>query len=520
MKRAALVGGLSFLMACGSSPPPQPPPPKPLPTVAPPIAIPEAARITHDAPFRANPPPPDGTVKFTPPRVVEAKLKNGLRVLVVERHELPVVSVRLVVGVGAGDVPDAKPGVVNFMGAMLEQGTEKLDALKLSDELDAIGAQHGAGFDWDSGSVGVKVLADRLDKALELMSQIALEPSFPEGEIERFRARRIAGIQSEKSSPQAAAANNVAAALFGRAHPYGPSLSGEESDVKKITRADIVKTYERIFSPQNAAIVVSGDVTPDKLVPKLEASFGGWKARPGAVTRKPPAAPKAAAAKKRVVFVDRPGAQSQVQLVKIGVPHATKDREAIVVANAILGGMFSSRINMNLREKNAYTYGARSYFSMRHGAGPFLVAAPVKAEHTGAAVKEVFTEIEGLRKDGPTPEELALAKESIRLAMPGRFETPSDVTNAVADLVVYDLPLDHFEKRLARIEAVTAADVKRVANELVIPDALTLVVVGDKKSVGPQIDKLDLGPAEDRDPYGNPVTDDKKPDEKKPEPKK
>lgn len=527
MKRGLSITGLAMLLlACGSSPPPAVvPPPAQAPTVAPPVAIPEAARVTPDAPFRANAPAPDGTVKFTPPRVVETKLRNGLRVLFVERHELPIVSVRLVIGVGAGDVPDAKPGVVNFMGAMLEQGTKKLDSLKLSDEFDAIGAQHGAGFDWDSGSVGVKVLTDRLEKALELMSQVALEPSFPDAEIERLRARRIAGIQSEKSSPNVIASNNVAAALFGRAHPYGHSISGEESDVKKITRADIQKTYDRMFSPQNAAIVVSGDVTQDKLVPKLEAAFGAWKPKPGAVTRKPPTAPKTPAAKKRIVFVDRPGAQSQVQLVKIGVPYATKDREAIVVANAILGGMFSSRINMNLREKHAYTYGARSYFSMRHGAGPFLVAAPVHADKTGAAIKEVLSEIEGLRKEGPTNDELALAKESIRLAMPGRFETPSDVTNAVADLVAYDLPLDDFEKRLARIEAVTAADVKRVANELVVPDALTLVVVGDKATVLPQVEGLNLGGFELRDAYGNPPADEKKPDEtkgdvKKPEPKK
>lgn len=513
MKRATLAGLAFVLVACGSSPPPPAPAPqKPVPTVAPPIAIPEAARMTPDAPFRANPPAPDGTVKFTPPRVVETKLKNGLRVLVVERHELPVVSVRLVVAVGAGDVPDAKPGVVSFMGAMLEQGTKKLDALKLSDEFDAIGAQHGAGFDWDSGSVGMKVLADRLEKGLELMAQVALEPSFPEAEIERLRARRIAGIQSEKSSPNVIASNNLAAALFGRAHPYGHSISGEESDVKKITRADIVRTYERMFSPRNAALVVSGDVTQDKLLPKLEAAFGAWRPRPSAVTRKPPTAPKAPAVKKRIVFVDRPGAQSQVQLAKIGVPYGAKDREAIIVTNAILGGMFSSRINMNLREKHAYTYGARSYFSMRHGAGPFLVAAPVHAEKTGAAIKEVFAEIDGLRKDGPTPDELALAKESIRLAMPGRFETPSDVTNAVADLVVYDLPLDDFEKRLARIEAVTAADVKRVANELVVPEALTLIVVGDKKTVGPQVEGAGLGAYEERDPYGNPIAGDGKDD--------
>jgi predicted Zn-dependent peptidase len=476
-----------------------------VPTVAPPIAIPEAARVTPDAPFRASAPAPDGTVKFVPPRVVEAKLKNGLRVLVVERHELPIVSVRLVIGAGAGDVPDARAGTVSFLGAMLEQGTKKRTALQLSDDFEAIGAQHGAWFDWDSGGVSMKVLADRLDAGLELLSDVALNPTFPEAEVERLRARRIAGIQSEKSSPSTAASNAVAAALFGRAHPYGHSLTGEEADAKKLTRADIVKAYDRLFSPKNAAIVVAGDVTQASLVPKLEAAFGSWKAKPDAITRKAPATPKGPATKKRVVFVDRPGAQSQIQLVKVGVPYGTKEREAIVVTNAILGGMFSSRINMNLREKNSYTYGARSYFAMRHGAGPFLVAAPVYADKTGAAVKEVFTEIEGLRKEGPTPDELSLAKESIRLAMPGRFETASDVAAAVSELVVYDLPLDDYEKRLARIDAVTADDVKRVATQLLASDTMILVVVGDKKTVGPQIESLQLGEFDERDPYGNPV---------------
>lgn len=492
-------------VACGGEPTPAPQAPLPPPVVPPPAPVAEAPRVTPDAPFRQSAPAPDGNVKFVPPKIGEAKLKNGLRVLVVERHDLPIVAVRLVVTLGAGDVPGARAGTVSFLGGMLEQGTTKRTALQISDELEAIGAQHGAWFDWDSGGIGMKVLADRLDQGLEVLSDMALHPSFPEAEIERLRARRIAGIQAEKSSPSTAASNTVAAALYGRGHPYGHSLSGEEADAKKLTRADVVKAYERIFAPKNAAVVVVGDVTQASVLPKLEAAFGGWKARPGAVARSTPKAPAAPATKKRVVFVDRPGAQSQVQLVKVGVPYGTKERESIVVTNAILGGMFSSRINMNLREKHGYTYGARSYFSMRHGAGPFLVAAPVHADKTGAAVKEVFAEIEGLRKDGPTADELALAKESIRLAMPGRFETASDVAAAVSDLVVHDLPLDDYEKRLARIDAVGAADVKRVATELLASDTLTLVVVGDKKTVGPQVEALKLGDFDERDAYGNPI---------------
>ena len=502
-KHVSGLVGLLLVAACGGAATPTSPPPVAPPPAA--VATAEAPRVTPDAPFRQQAPAADGKVQFVAPKITEAKLKNGLRVLVVERHDLPIVSARLVVSMGAGDLPDARPGMMSFLGSMLEQGTKKRNALQISDEFEAIGAHHGAWVDWDSGGVSLRVLSERLDAGLELMADVALSPTFPDAEIERLRARRITGIQAEKSSPQAIVSNAVAAAVFGRSHPYGHSMAGEEADAKKITRAELVRTYDRLFNPQNAALVVAGDVTQATLLPKLEAAFGAWRGKPGAAARKPPKTPAKAATDKRVVFVDRPGAQSQIQVVRPGVPHSVKDRDAFVVANAILGGMFSSRVNMNLREKNAYTYGARSYFSMRHGAGPFLVAASVFADKTGAAVKEVMNELEGLRRDGPTPEELALAKESIRLAMPGRFESVSDVAGAVSDLVVYDLPLDEYEKRPARIEAVTAEDVKRVATEYFGSDAMTVVVVGDRKTVLPQIEKLELGAVDERDAYGNPI---------------
>jgi predicted Zn-dependent peptidase len=505
------------LSACGGeTPAPVAPKPQlpPLPPLPPETPVPTE---TPDAPFRQQQPPANGKITFVAPKVVETQLKNGLRVLIVERHELPVVGVGLVVGAGAGDVDGARPGALSFLGGMIEQGTKKRSALQISDDFEAIGAQHGAWFDWDSGGVSVKVLSDKLDAALELMSDVALHPTFPDAEVERLRARRIAGIQSEKSSPGTMAQNALVATLFGRAHPYGHSLGGEESDAKKLTRAELVRVYERLFVPKNSAIVVAGDITKDALLPKLEATFGGgaWKGGATPISHKGPKAPTKAATEKRIVLVDRAGAQSQIQIVRPGVPYATKDRESIVVMNAILGGMFSSRINMNLREKNAYTYGARSYFAMRHGAGPFLVGGSVHAEKTVPAIKEVFNELEGLRRDGPTEDELALAKESIRLAMPGRFETAGDVASAVADLVVYDLPLDDFEKRLARIDAVTAADVKRVAGEYLKADAMTVVVVGGKATLAPQLETLGLGPFEERDAYGNPLAT---PDTKTPAP--
>lgn len=491
---------LSAAMACGGDP--MSPPKVPDPTTAKPVA-PLVAAETPDAPFRQKPPPADGKIPFVAPKVVEARLKNGLRVLMVSRPELPVVAVRVVVAAGAGDLAGAKPGVVSFLGGMLEQGTKRRSALQLSDDFEAIGAQHSAWFDWDSGGMSVKVLKGELDAALDLMSDVVMNPTFPPEEIERLRARRIAAIQSEKSSPGSIVQNAIPPVIFGRAHPYGHTLGGEESDAKALTRADLVSAYERFFVTRNAAIVVAGDVTESVLLPKLEATFGKWKPGGAAIAHTGPKPPAKAASDKRVIVVDKAGAQSQIRIARPGVPYRHKDRDSIVVMNAILGGMFSSRINMNLREKNAYTYGARSHFSMLHGAGPFAVGASVHADKTVPAIKEVFVELEALLRQGPTDEELALAKESIRMAMPARFETTGDVAGAIADLVVYDLPLDEYEKRLARVDAVTAADVKRVAAEYLDPKAMTVIVVGSKELLAPQLGSLGLGPFEERDAYGN-----------------
>jgi zinc protease len=502
VKRLGATFGLALLAlsGCAEAPPPRAPVAAPAPPPAP-----EAPRTTPDAPFRQHAPSADGKVTFIAPKVEQARLKNGLRVFIVPRHDLPIVAVKLVTTAGAGDLPGLRPGTLSFMGQMLERGTKKHSALELSDELENMGALHGAGVDWDSGGAHIRVITEQLDAGLDLLAEIALTPTFPNDEIERLRAQRITAIQSEKNVPATSANNAMNAALYGRAHPYGHSLIGEEPDVKAITRADLVKAYEKLFTVAGSAIVVAGDVSQASLMPKLEARFGGWKTKGKAAARKTPAAPAKADTDKRIVFVERPGAQSQVQVARLGAPYGVKDREAVVVANQILGGSFSSRINMNLREKHAYTYGARSHFQMRHAAGPFVVAGAIVADKTGPAIKEVLSELDGLKKEGPTDEELAMAKESLRLAMPARFETTGEVANAVADLLVYDLPLDEYDRRLQRIDAVTKDDVKRVANEYFGSDSMTVVVVGGKQQVAPQLEPLGLGAVDERDAFGNPL---------------
>ncbi len=486
---------------------PLPPPPKPPEPIPWPTGVASAAPIvaTPDAACRDQAPPAGTPVSFVAPKIDSFTLKNGVKVLFVERHELPIVSVRLAVRVGAGDLPGMKPGVMSLTGSMLEQGTEKRTSLQISDDFEAIGAGHGAWVDWDSGGASIKVMPAQLDRALELMSDIVLHPTFPEAELERLRTLRLTSLQQEKNSPGAMGWNALAATVYGRGHPYGHSLSGRIADVKAITRADLLAAYKREFTPASTTIVAAGDVTKDDLQTKLEAVFGAWK---GGASEKPNV-PKAAALKKgapRIFVVDRPKSpQSQVILSQPGVPMSTPDRDALSVMNAILGGMFSSRINLNLREAHAYTYGARSSFSMRHGAGPFTAGGAIFADKTVEAISEVLKEIDRIRTTTVSDDELADAKEYLRLGMPGRFETVGAVAGALADIAIYGLPLDEYVTRQSRIDAITAADVKRVAMALLHPDQLRIIVVGDRAKVEEGLKALGLGPVEVRDPYGDVV---------------
>lgn len=506
MRRAIVQASLCAIAvgACAATPPPlRPPPPAPPPVDFKPQETAKDSPATPDAPFRERAPDPGPVALFVPPKIDDFKLKNGLRVLLVERHDLPIVSVRIALKVGAADVTGERHEVLTFAGAMLEQGTKKRSALELSDAFEAIGAGHGAYVGLDSAGANVKVLGQELDKGLELLADVVLSPAFPDAEVERLKTRWIGASSQQKSSPGALLQSAVAASLFGPQHPYGTPPILKEETIKKITRADVVRAYGKLFTEGNAAICVAGDVTKDSVLPKLEAAFGGWKgpATPRAKIA-PPAPPKTDAP--RIVIVDRPGApQTQVWLAEVGVPWSTPDRDAVVVMNALLGGMFSSRINLNLREKHAYTYGARSTFSMRHGAGPFGAGGAIFAEKTAPAIHELMTELTQVREKDVSDEELAGAKESIKLAMPARFETVSAVTDALADLVVYDMPLDEYEKRPARIDAVTAADVKKAAAAHLHQHKMKVIVVGDRKMLGEGLETLHLGAAEVRDAYGD-----------------
>jgi zinc protease len=344
------------------------------------------------------------------------------------------------------------------------------------------------------------VLTSHLGPALDLLSDVALRPTFPDAELERLRKRWLGSIQQEKNSPTAMEQNALAAAVFGRAHPYGHSLRGQTADVEKVTRAEVEGTWRRVFEPRSTTLVVAGDVTSEQLRPLLERRFGGWKG--GAAARMPVSHAFADRKATKVVLIDAPGAaQSQVYLAEEGAPFATPDRIPIGIMNLILGGMFSSRINLELREAKAYTYGAHSGFALRHGAGAFAAGGAIFAEHTADAARAIAAQIDRMRAEPVSAEELADAKENAKLALPARFESVEELTGVLEDMAVYEMPLDEYAQRAARIDAVTAADVQRVAKKWLHPEAMRIVIAGDRAKVEHSL--MDLGAVETRDAYGD-----------------
>jgi len=507
MRRASVALAVVVLTACESE---APPPATPVRAAAPSASAPVASaappvRITPDAPFRQAPPAAGPAVVFVAPKITELHLKNGVRVLLVERHDLPIVSVRVVTSGGAGDVR-APAGAASLAGAMLEQGTTTRSALQISDAYEHLGANHATWVGWDSGGASIKVTTEKLDAALGLLADVVLHPTFPTEELERLRARRLAAAQQEKNSPGSMASNATAAALYGRAHPYGHSLSGEPEDIAKVDRLDLVRAHAVLFDPKTTAIVVAGDVSGDALDTKLEAAFGAWPvAAPSQRAREAaPVSPQTGKDAHRLVVVDKPGAvQSVVRLAEVGVAANAPDRDALTVMNTIFGGMFSSRINMNLREAHAYAYGASSRFDKRHGAGPFVAGANVKADTTAASIGELFREARAIQDELVSPEELAGAKESLKLGLPAEFEGVESVTEALANLVVYKRPLDEYATWPVRIDKVSADDVRKAARAHLHPKTLRVIVVGDRAKLEASFEPLHLGAVEARDAYGD-----------------
>lgn len=448
--------------------------------------------ITAQAPDRRRPPEVGPAPALNLPQVQKRQLSNGLRVWMVELHEVPVVQVNLVVMSGAADDPPGKYGAAHFTAAMLTESAASRSSLEIADAIDFLGADLSVASSFDAITTRLHAPVARLGEALAIMADVVLRPTFPIDELERLRQQRLTSLIQARDDAATVAAMAFSRVVYGQAHRFGTSAMGAERTLKAFTADDLRSFYASAFRPENAALIVAGDVQPGTLMPLLESRYGAWKAGPH---KERTALPPATARRKREVYlVDKPGApQSQIRIGSVGVRRTTPDYFPLQVMNTILGGSFSSRLNMNLREKHGYTYGASSVFDMRAEPGPFFAAAGVQTDKTAEALREFFNELNGIRQIVPAGE-LARAKSYVALRFPAQFETTADVARRLEELVVYGLADDYFSKYVHGIESVSAEDVQRAARTYVQPDDVMVVVVGDRKAIEPGIRTLDLGP--------------------------
>ena len=429
------------------------------------------------------------------PKLERAKLGNGIEVVFAQRHAVPVVNVELMFDAGYAADQVAAFGTSSFAMSMLDEGAGSLDALALSKRVQSLGAQLYAGSGLDYSNAGVSALADKLDESVALLAMVVREPTFPQFEIDRVKKQWLAGIAREKTQPGAIAARVLPPLLYGEGHPYAMPFtgSGTEASIGALKREDLQRFHERFIRPDNVRILAVGDTTLDALMPVLERHFGGWKA-----TGTPPArnvANVAVPPAPRVFLVDQPHAQQSTIIAGVVGPSSKAPNNLeINTADAILGGTFTSRLNMNLREDKHWSYGASTSFGGAVGQRPWLVYAPVQTDKTAESLTEMRREIEEYVDKRPaTDEEIDKIKANDVRSLPGQFETAAAVLGAIRSIELYDRPDDYVDTLKARTEAQTQDAVVAAARELVKPRALTWVVVGDLSQIEAPIRALGLG---------------------------
>jgi zinc protease len=452
-----------------------------------------AESINTDEAWRNEPPKAAEARQLQVPIPKSFVLPNGLTVLVNERPNLPIVSERVVVKTGSGANPADKPGLANFTAEMLDEGAGSRSSLQMADQVAQLGGSLQTSSSMDASQVFAGSLKRTFPDMLALVGDVVRHPNFPQEEVDRQRASRLASLVQQREDPNRVASAVMYSALYGQQHPYGYTEIGTEASNKAISRDDLTKFWSQNFVPNNAALIVSGQITVDELKPMVEKVFGDWaKGTPAQVTLGEPTTDNA-----KLLLVDKPGApQTQLRVATIGVARNTPDYEPIIVMNEILGGLFSSRINLNLREEHGYTYGASSQFVFRRSAGPFLVGTGVRTDVTGPAVSEIMKELKRIRESDVSQEELTLSKDSLVRSLPADFETSSNMNATTANMFIYDLGYDYYAKLAPKLSAITVDQVRSVAQKYIVPEKLMVVAVGDRAKVAPALGKLNLGSTE------------------------
>src|SRR6266550_3795278 len=451
---------------------------------------------------RSKPPELGPPPRVSLPPILTRQLPNGLKLLIIEQHELPLADFVLLVGSGSTADPSAKTGIANLTAAVLKEGTTTRKSLEIADQIAFLGINLSPASSWESSTLSLHTPTAQEDSALALFADVALHPSFPASDFERIRKNRLTELLQLRDQGPAIANIAFPAIVYGNAHPYGAPSLGTEASVKSLTPADLESYYRANFRPNNSTMIIVGDVNPAQIEQKINGLFGGWQRGdvPALTYGEPPKSGTTT-----IYLIDKPGAaQSSFRIGSVGVPRSTKDYFALTVMNTILGGSFSSRLNQNLREAKGYTYGAGSRFDMRRAAGPFTASAEIVSAKTDSALLEFMKELNNIRQSVPA-DELSRAKRYLQLQLPGNFETTQQIGAALVPVALYGLPLDYFNNYVQNVEGVTQADVARVAQQYINPGSLAVVIVGDRKTIEPALKSTNVGPIVIRDIAGQPI---------------
>ena len=441
------------------------------------------AQKTMNEDFRKTAPAPLAPKQFDISKPFETTLPNGLKIVVIEDNRLPIVSYRLAFQSGTINDPKDSTGLTSALTSMLSEGTATLSSKQLAEEIERLGASIGASANADNTIISGSALSLYGSDVLRLMSEMVLKPTFPESELALYKKNAIEGLKVQRADAGFLADEQTSKILYG-SHPYS-IVSPTAENIEKITREKLISFRDKTFVPNNATLVVVGDVRREDLLNEIKQTFGDWKK--GTVEpMKFPAPP--VRSETTLTLVDRPGsAQSNIVLANIAIDRANPDYFPTVVLNQILGASGSSRLFMNLREAKGYTYGAYSRFDPKRQAGDFEATAEVRTAVTGASLKEFFYELNRIRSEKVSEKELKDAKNFMTGVFPIRAETQEGLTNMIVSQQLYNLPGDYLQTYRDKVNAVTLDDVERVANKYITPDKIAIVIVGDAGEVLPQI---------------------------------
>lgn len=450
---------------------------------------------------RTTAPSPGTPRPYHFPRVTRATLDNGLRVLVAEHRNAEIASIRTLVRSGADhDVPELA-GLASLTADILDEGAGNRDTMRLAEDVGLLGGSLGTGADWDASYVSLDVLSRNLKPIVDILADVSFRAALPADGFERVRSERLLDILQQRDEAPAIAGKRFAGLLYGKG-PYGNSISGTAPSVSSISLDDVRRFYQQHYLPNNSSVIVSGDIDAGEAIDLLRRTFRDWKR--GEEPARPRFAPRKLEAS-RIYLIDRPQAvQSEIRIGHIGVARSTADYFPLSVMNAILGGVFNSRINLNLRERHGYTYGARSSFAFRRDAGPFVVSAPVRNEVTRQAVDEVVNELRNIRTGFVEAHELDDVKNYLMGVFPATVQSASDIATRLLDIELYGLPEDYFDHYREAIGAITREEIARVANKYIDPDRLLIVVVGNAAEIREPLGAVGV-PLHELDIDGGPV---------------